>query len=308
MRVFVTGATGFVGSHLTKLLVKRGATVAVLLRPGSETWRIANVLPYITQIEGDMLALQEAQNRILDFAPDTILHLAWYGVSNRYRNDEAQINNNLASSLALLRLALKSGCQTWVGLGSQAEYGPQNIIMDENAPTHPTTLYGTLKLCVYLLGRQLATGSGMRFAWLRLFSAYGPKDNESWMIPYLIKSLQRGERPSLTLGEQKWDYLYVGDAAEAIYRVATTPEANGAFNLGSGEVSTIRNVAERIREMINPSLPLGFGDMPYLSDQVMHLQADITKLKRATGWSPQTGLEEGLKRTIAWYMRTGVVI
>src|SRR4051812_31213330 len=156
MRAFVTGATGFVCSCLTDLLVKRGETVAVLLRPGSNTWRIAGVLPQVTRIDGDLLALREVEPQVLDFAPDTIFHLAWYGVGNRYRNNRAQLDNNLNSSLNLLDLGFRCGCRAWVGLGSQAEYGPQNRVLDETAPTQPTTMYGASKLCVYLLGRQLA--------------------------------------------------------------------------------------------------------------------------------------------------------
>lgn len=301
MRALVTGATGFVGSYLTQLLVERGEPTAILLRPDSDTWRITGVLPPITQIKADLLALHKAEAQIQEFAPDTVFHLAWHGVGNAYRNDPAQIDSNLNGSLALLRLAVKLGCRTWVGLGSQAEYGPQNAMLDETARTEPSTLYGAMKLCIYLLGKQLAAQSGMRFAWLRLFSAYGPRDNEEWMIPYLIRALARGEKPSLTAGEQKWDYLYVADAAAAIYNVAATPNAKGAFNLGSGQAYTLRGIIERIRDMIDPSLPLGFGEVPYRPDQVMYLQADIGRLRQITGWEPRTSLDEGLRQTIEWY-------
>lgn len=147
----------------------------------------------------------------------------------------------------------------------------------------------------------------MRFAWLRLFSSYGPKDNPDWMIPYLIGALQRREKPALTLGEQQWDYLYVGDVAEAIYLTALSGTAEGVFNLGSGRVDALRRIIEYIRDLIEPTLPLGFGAVPYRPDQVMHLQSDITKLQRETGWKPRTNLQDGLKKTVDWYLsRTGV--
>ena len=113
------------------------------------------------------------------------------------------------------------------------------------------------------------------------------------------------QRPSLTLGEQLWDYLYVRDAAEAVYRLGTTPTAEGVFNLGSGQVHTIRHIVERIRDMIDPGLPLGFGEVPYRPDQVMHLQADIAKLTAATGWTPRTSLEDGLAATVQWHRLHG---
>ncbi len=141
----------------------------------------------------------------------------------------------------------------------------------------------------------------MRFAWIRIFSLYGPRDNPDYMIPSLVEKLLRGEKPSLTAGEQLWDYLYVQDAAEAIVSVGQTAGAEGVFNLGSGRVETIRQTVEQLRDLIDPSLPLGFAEVPYRPDQVMHLQADISRLHAATGWTPRTTLADGLAQTIQWH-------
>jgi nucleoside-diphosphate-sugar epimerase len=301
VRAFVTGASGFLGSYVTELLVRRGAEVAVLLRKTSDTWRIDALLPELRVIEGDLLDIGAVSTTIEAFRPDVIFHLAWYGVGNDLRDDPAQVDVNLLSSLALLRLGLNAKCGAWVGIGSQAEYGPQNRMLDERAPTEPTTTYGAVKLCVGVLARQLAVGTPMRFAWLRLFSAYGPKDHNSWMIPQLINTLQRGSKPSLTACEQQWDYLFVEDAAEAVCQVAAAPNAHGVFNLGSGEARSLRDVVEQIRDQVAPGQSLGIGEVPYRRDQVMHLQADISRLRHATGWAPKVGLEEGLRRTAQWY-------
>jgi nucleoside-diphosphate-sugar epimerase len=143
--------------------------------------------------------------------------------------------------------------------------------------------------------------AGIRYVWLRLLATYGPKDDINHLIPQVILKLLAHEKPSLTLGEQRWDYLYVEDAAEAMCQVAVNPQAQGVFNLGSGEAYTIRSIVERIRDMIDPSLPLDFGETPYRYDQVMHLQANIAKLKKATGWEPKTSLDRGLEQAIEWY-------
>jgi nucleoside-diphosphate-sugar epimerase len=191
--------------------------------------------------------------------------------------------------------------KNWLGLGSQAEYGPQSRPIDESAPTRPTTLYGAAKLSVCVTAERLCDGLGVRFAWLRLFSSYGPGDHPNWMIPYLIEKLLNGERPSLTAGEQLWDYIYAADAAAAIAAVARQTAATGVFNLGSGRAEPLRRIVERIRDGIDPRLPLGFGEIPYRPDQVMRLEADISRLRAATGWAPRTPLETGLAKTIEWH-------
>lgn len=298
LRVLLTGASGFIGSHVAAQLLEQGHTVAALLRPQSDTRRIAALLPRLTRISGDLRDLAAAEAPLRAFAPEVVLHLAWHGVTAEHRNDPAQFHDNLPQTLALVRLAARAGARAFIGLGSQAEYGPANARLAEDAPTHPTTFYGLVKLWAGLLGGRIAADHGLRFAWLRVFSTYGPGDHPDWLIPYLVRTLRRGERPALTACEQRWDYLYVADAAEAICRAAECEAAAGAFNLGSGRAVELREVVERVRDLIDPGLPLGFGEVAYRADQVMHLEADITRMMTITGWQPRTTLEEGLRRTV----------
>ena len=89
--------------------------------------------------------------------------------------------------------------------------------------------------------------------------------------------------------------------------VASNRDATGIFNLGSGIACPLREVITLIRDMIDPHLEIGFGEIPYSPNQVMHLEADISKLQTATGWKPETSLAEGLRRTVEWY-RSGNII
>jgi UDP-glucose 4-epimerase len=131
-------------------------------------------------------------------------------------------------------------------------------------------------------------------------SAYGPGDNERHMLPSVILRLLAGQKPALTRGEQVWDYLHVDDAAAAICCVLEQ-DVEGVFNLSSGSSTTIRCIVEQIRDLIDSSLSIGFGELPYSHDQVMRLEADITRLVNATGWRPAVNLQQGLKQTIESY-------
>ena len=303
MRVLLTGASGFVGSHLLARFLRTGEhAVAVVLRPGPPPRRIGHLLDRVEVIAGDLArpeALAEPTGR---FAPELVVHAAWAGPNTKNRNN-AQHADHVSHTIELTKLAHAAGARHFVGIGSQAEYGAAAVRADEEQPAQPVTLYGTAKLCAGLLAGKLCAGFGMRFAWLRLFAAYGPDEDPAWLIPSLCRALLAGQRPATTRGEQLWDYLYVEDAAEAIHRVAVLPSAVGIFNLGSGRVRSVREIVEGVRDLINPHASVGFGELPYGPDQVMHMQAKIDRLRQATGWEPETDLATGLRRTVDWFRR-----
>ncbi|MHB1004352.1 MAG: NAD-dependent epimerase/dehydratase family protein [Chloroflexota bacterium] len=301
MRCLVTGATGMIGSHLVRLLVAIGCETAVLIRPNSNPWRVADLLSRLHVIEGSLENIAGIEPDLQHFAPEAVFHLGWTGVSGGLRNDPSNVLANLNASVHLLQSSACAGCRVWVGLGSQAEYGRYDGILRDHTPVNPETIYGVTKLCAGLLTRRLCDDFGVRYVWLRLLSAYGPMDNPEYLVPYTVISLLRGRKPSLTPGEHRLDYLYVGDTAAAIWEAASNPGVSGVFNLGSGEAHSVRDIAERIRDLIDPSLELGLGDLPYRPGQVMRLQADISPLTKAIGWSPKVSLDDGLRMTVQWY-------
>jgi len=305
MRCLVTGASGHLGSYLTERLVKAGAETFVLVRPESDLWRLSGVLDRVEVLRADLSDLASVVPAINQFKPEAVFHLAWEGVTSAFKNAPEQIMRNVTGSLELFQIVRAAGCQLWVGVGSQAEYGAHNALLTEETPLRPVTAYGTAKLCTGLLTKTLCEVSGVRYLWLRLLATYGPKDDERHLLPATIRTLLARERPSLTLGEQLWDYLYVEDAAEAIYRAAVSEKASGVFNLGSGETVSLRRVLERIRDLIDPALPLGFGEIPYPKDQLMRLETSIERLHEATTWEPTVSLDEGLRRTVDWYKAWG---
>jgi UDP-glucose 4-epimerase len=308
MKCFITGATGFLGSFLVRHLIAQGHEVYAMIRnPEPEAcWRIADLMTQLQVVEADLNHLDKLDAVLPAMRPDVIFHLAWNGVGSEARNSPAQLIQNVSSTLKMLDLCNLSGCPVFVGLGSQAEYGIAQGVLDEASACNPVTAYGVAKTSLSMLVAKFGEITKTRILWFRLFSAYGPKDDPNHLLPHLIDNLLDGACPPLTMGEQKWDYLYVEDAVEALIAGAVSANAHGIFNLASGQVHSLREVIESARNEIDRDIVLKFGELPYRPDQVMHLQADINRLCAATGWKPRIGLTEGLKTTIGWYKEKSV--
>lgn len=299
LNAVVTGATGFIGSALCHEIVNCGGKVAAIVRKESSNIARLPRHPNLFIIDGSTENVKEWENQIYNLNVDfeVFYHLAWEGVGNTARNSGLQINN-INPAIETLYIAKQIGCTKWIGAGSQAEYGPLNKVILEADPTFPTTMYGASKLATAHLSRITGEQIGIKTVWARIFSTYGPGDNSGWMLTDLIRQLIRKEWPRLTKGEQLWDYLFVSDAALAFFALGCSEESNGIYNLGSGQSYTIRYIVETVRDMIEPGFELVFGDIPYRQDQVMHLEANIEKIKRDTNWNPKVNLHTGLEKTI----------
>ena len=304
MRLFLTGAAGFVGAATLRTALEAGHDVAAPVRPDSPAPRLTLLADRFRRIALDLRDTAGVATAMAEFRPDAVLHLAWWGVANNTRLERRQVTNNLDVACALVDEAAAAGASAFIGVGSQGEYGAASTMREEVLPA-PTSLYGAAKVAALYLTRQISRQAGMRHAWPRLFSTYGPGDNEGWLIPMLITEMLAGRRPRTTLGTQRWDWLHVDDVARAILAIATTSTAEGVFNLGSGRSVTVRSVVERIRDLAAPGMELVFGEIPFRPDQVMLMEADITRLKAATGWAPRIAIEEGLAETVAWYRDHG---
>lgn len=293
MTVLVLGATGFIGSWAVRALVGR-ADVVVLARPGSDTWRVDGV-PGVDVRRADPDAWADA---IAALAPDTVLSLDWSGVGGAHRDDASQWDN-LARQRLVLEAAAGAGVRRFVGVGSQAEYGPRDERISEDADAAPVTEYGRAKLEASRESQELCGGAGVEWVWARVFSTYGPLDHGYWLLPQVAAALLAGRDVELSPGTQRWSYLYGADAGEAMAVLATSADARGIVNVGHPDAPVLRSTIEEFARHLPQGGELQFGAIPLGPTAVTRLEPDTRKLE-GLGWRPTTPLAEGLSATARW--------
>lgn len=300
-RALVTGATGFIGSHLTRLLVQKGYDVSILVRPDSNLWRIKDILNSIHLIRGDFFKLEEIEAPIQERKFEFCFHLAWVAEPGKYLTSFMNLDM-LNASLTLVSLLANSGCRKLIATGTCFEYDTHVEPLPETTPTHPTSLYAASKLSLSLLLKQLAPMLRIDYSWARLFYQYGPYEDKRRLIPSVIHSLLQGEPAPTTGGKQIRDFLHVEDVASALWAVAESP-LTGNVNIGSGKPVTVKEIALKIGDLLNRRDLIQLGKLPFRASDPMVVCADNTLLRESTGWSQQFSLEEGLKNTIDWWKK-----
>ena len=299
-RAIITGATGAIGTALIQELISRKIEVLVFCRENSTRNERIPEHPLVTKCTCDLKDLATVENTT-GKTYDVFYHFAWAGTIGSARNDMYLQNDNVRYSLDAVKAAKRFGCTTFIGAGSQAEYGRVEGTLCPNTPTQPENGYGIAKLCSGLMTREQAHSLGMRHIWMRVLSIYGPNDGAKTMIMSVLNSMQNGCIPQCTKGEQKWDYLYSKDAATAFYLVGEKGKDGKTYVLGSGQIDTLSNYIETLCREFGFTKGAALGAIPYAPKQVMYLCADISDLQYDTGFIPQYTFNDGIKETILWF-------
>jgi nucleoside-diphosphate-sugar epimerase len=310
VKVLLTGASGFIGSHVARLLVASGESVTAILKPSSDRWRIADLEKSLRVLDcdlGDRACLREP---LAQDPPDVCIHLAWHGWSGPSLTAEENLSS-LAASLELLRALADAGCRRFVGVGTCFEYDTAAGMLSETTPSAPADLYGVCKHSLWMAARALSPVAKMEVAWARVFLVYGPFDDERRLVPSLAVSLIRGEPARTTPGEQIRDVIHVEDAASAIWAIARSSHTR-EVNVASGIPVRVADIARQIGEIVGRPELLQIGALPYRASDPPVLVADTTVLRDTIGWAPRYDLATGLSQTVGWWRaleaaRRGVV-
>jgi nucleoside-diphosphate-sugar epimerase len=281
MKILLTGAAGFIGSHVARELVRGGHEVHATVLPTDDLWRIRDIEPSLKLYRGTL--------DLVPVEPDLAISLAWYAVPGKYLT-APENRECLEQSLRLLK---NLRCRA-VFAGTCFEYDTSLGLLREDSPTTTSTLYTQ---CKDALRREVVKRPGT--AWVRFFYLYGPYEDPRRLVPSVIRSVQRGEPANVSPGEQGRDFLHVEDVASAVCATAFS-RLEGAVNIGSGEAPTVREIVTKIGALGGRPDLIRLGAVPYYPGEPMLIQADNSKLQ-STGWLASYDLDRGLAQTFEWW-------
>ena len=293
-RVLVTGATGFIGKNLCHALTALRANVTGLSRSAGTS----NVPEGVVPLAADLRAYAEASKALGQADPELIFHLAGYVTASP---DPMlmlpMFEANAVGTVNLLAAASELKCARLILVASAEALGA------EGGPRSGSP-YAASKLVAEMYGNLFHRLCGLPVVTLRLFLTYGPWQQPSKLIPYTILKLLRGEAPVLTSGERVCDVIYVEDVVRGLLKAAVAPDGvlGAQLDLGTGKGLTIRELVERVAQLVGSSVSPVFGGLPDRPNEAVAL-ADVTRTRSLLGWSPRWSLEEGLRGTVRWYRR-----
>ncbi|MDY6853869.1 MAG: GDP-mannose 4,6-dehydratase [Thermodesulfobacteriota bacterium] len=301
-KVLVTGANGFIGYHLTDRLIQEGADVYAFVHEHDN--RIKLLKDYCSIFHTDLLDGDALSKSVRAIKPKIVFHLA--AIVNVDRsvnliNDMMRVN--FQGTVNLLSTLEKIDYECFVNTGTCEEYGDNPVPFKEDQCPRPVSPYSFSKASSTLYCSMIAKTKGSPIITLRPFLTYGPFQVSRMLIPdTIMKSLKR-ETLDMTKGEQTREFNFVEDIVDGYLKAAIKPEAKGQIlNIGNGREYTIREIVLKILDIMGNPITPSIGSLPYRQGETWHFYCDNSKAKRILGWSPKVDLEEGLKRTIEWFV------
>ena len=295
--VILTGATGFVGKSLVKCLLEAHIDVTVIVRNKNKIDKDFMNKIHIYECE----YMEYTMLDIPRYNYDVFFHLAWDGVSSQDKDNLSIQERNIDMAVNALLLANRLECKKFIATGTVAEYAYCERIMDFSQKQTPNDIYGAMKVSVYYILNVLARKSGIDFIWAVLPSTFGEgRDNDN-IITYTIKKLLKNEKPLYGDLEQLWDFLYVEEVAKALRLIGESGNSDKVYGIGSGQYRQLKEYIYMMRDIIDPDLELGIGELPKMSHKAYSSCVGIYDLMKDTNFHVEIGFEEGIKNTILYY-------
>jgi NAD dependent epimerase/dehydratase len=307
-RVLVTGAGGFIGSHLVERLVESGAEVRGFFRYTSEG-RLGwiehapdEIRRAIDPVLGDLRdsdAVQQAMS-----GTEVVFHLgALIGIPYSYVHPRETMETNVTGTYNVITAARDHGVSLVVHTSTSETYGTATYVpIDEEHPLQAQSPYSATKIAADKLAQSFHHSYGLPLTTVRPFNTYGPRQSPRAVIPTIASQALRGTTVKLGHLAPTRDFTYVADTVEGFVRAAASAPVGQTFNLGSGQEISIAGLVELVGEILDKKLQVEHDparDRPH-SSEVDRLVSDSSRAREVLGWEPSVALRDGLRRTVEW--------
>jgi nucleoside-diphosphate-sugar epimerase len=298
-RAIITGATGFIGSHLMNELLNNGYQVLAIIR---ENTTKAHMLTGYDKLQVIQCDLENLANLVINQEEpyEYFFHMAWNGVSGEIQTDYDTQISNIKTSLAAMDFAKKMGCKRFIGAGSIHELECIKELSGDNEIVFQGHAYKIAKLSTHYYCKIYASKIGMDFLWPLLTNTYGSGERSPRLINTMIRQLLDGVEPSLTQCDQLYDFIYITDAVRAYRFIAEMGISYKNYILGSGRVIPLKEYLQEARDVVNTDISLGFGKHPYKGIYLSREDLYNENLSQDTGFNTEISFKEGIKKTIDW--------
>ncbi|MDO8527713.1 MAG: NAD(P)-dependent oxidoreductase [Deltaproteobacteria bacterium] len=299
-KVLVTGAAGFVGSHLVRQLVRQGCEVVACVRPTSDLWRLEDLKNQIRLVQAELGTFTLDSRSEIFKNIDIVYHLAAASLNPPGEKSLPLVQTNVVGTLSLLNLATELSLKRFVYCGSCFEYPSGNNLSEDILPK-PVSEYAASKTSAWLLVNAFHARYALPVVTLRAFTVYGPFEAAYRLIPHVINNALDEKEISLTAGMQTRDFVYIDDMISALLKAGELPQLEGeTFNICTGTPTSVESVAKKIVAQIGSGSRLRLGSIPYRDAEIMQLSGNPSKAMKTLDWKPGT-LEEGLAQSIGWF-------
>ncbi len=301
-RAVVTGAAGFVGAALVRRLLADGHAVTAFVRPASDLWRLAGLRGDVAIVPVDLPDPVAVEAAMRAARPSWVFSLAAHGAYSWQRQLARMVAVNVSGTINVVEAAISAGATATVHAGSSSEYGYMDHAPGEEELPRPNSAYAVTKCSATLACGWAARERDAAVTVLRLYSAYGPWEDERRLVPTLVRAALDGTLPPLADPSIARDFVYVDDVADAFVRAAerARPGAGAVYNVGSGTQTTLRQLVEVARDRFGVEQAPTWGAFPERSWDTPCWVADPSHAERDLGWTARRSLVDGLGATGAW--------
>lgn len=294
--VIVTGANGFIGSTLVNNLLKNGVKVVAIDISFAAT-RISDC-DQVVKLEVGLDDVEKLKVLIPAGEYDAMYHLAWAGVNGPSKADPTVQLNNIQLGINCAQLCKAIGVKKLLCAGTVAEQAVHSL--PNLTQTSGGMMYGVAKHCAHLMLEDYCKNIGLQFVWMQFSNIYGVGNKTGNLVSYTLGELLKGNEATFGPAEQPYDFIYVNDLLEAVYRLGAAETTKSSYYIGSGTPKILKDYLLRIGELAGLKDKIGIGIRPDDGIKYDFSMFDTTSLKEVIGDYASTSFDEGITKTIEW--------